>query len=111
MFAAALLSPFVTAAYARPVSGETSEGMSFLSWIVLGLISGYIGSMLSNRRGEGIVLDILLGVAGAFTGGFLFRLFGASGVTGLNIYSVIVSVIGAVVLLSIYHLFRRRRAF
>jgi uncharacterized membrane protein YeaQ/YmgE (transglycosylase-associated protein family) len=99
------------AAYSRPMTLEARESMSFLSWIVLGLISGFIGSMLANRRGEGMLLDILLGVAGAFAGGYLFRIFGATGVTGLNLYSIMVAVVGSVVLLSIFHLFRRRRVF
>jgi len=85
--------------------------MSFLSWVVLGLVAGYIGSKIVNRRGEGIILDILLGVVGAFAGGWLFRIFGEPGVSGLNLYSFFVAVIGSVVFLVIYHLFRRRRAW
>jgi uncharacterized membrane protein YeaQ/YmgE (transglycosylase-associated protein family) len=60
-----------------------------------------------NRRGEGIFLDILLGVVGAVIGGWLFNRFGASGVTGLNLYSLFVAVIGAVVVLLVYHALRR----
>ncbi|HEY4049438.1 MAG TPA: GlsB/YeaQ/YmgE family stress response membrane protein [Acidobacteriaceae bacterium] len=83
--------------------------MSFLAWIVLGLVAGFIGSKLVNKSGEGILLDIILGIVGAVVGGFIFRLFGASGVSGLNLYSLIVAVIGSVVFLVIYHaLFRRR---
>ena len=83
--------------------------MSLLAWIVLGLISGFIGSKIVNRTGEGFVLDLVLGVVGAIVGGFLFNMFGAAGVTGLNLYSFLVAVIGAVVVLLIYHaLFRRR---
>ena len=85
--------------------------MSLLAWIVLGLISGFIASKLVNRRGEGIVLDILLGVVGAFVGGWLFRIFGANGVSGLNLYSIFVAIIGSVVLLVLYHAVRGRRAF
>jgi uncharacterized membrane protein YeaQ/YmgE (transglycosylase-associated protein family) len=81
--------------------------MSILAWIVLGLVAGFIGSKIVNRSGEGIVLDIILGIVGAVVGGFIFNFFGASGVTGLNIYSLIVAVIGAVVLLVIYHAVRR----
>lgn len=84
--------------------------MSFVSWIVLGLVAGFIGSKLVNKTGEGLIRDILLGVVGAIIGGYLFNLFGASGVTGLNLYSVLVAVVGAVVFLVAYHaLFRRRR--
>jgi uncharacterized membrane protein YeaQ/YmgE (transglycosylase-associated protein family) len=82
--------------------------MSFLAWIILGLIAGFIGSKLVNKTGEGIVLDIVLGVVGALIGGWLFTMFGASGVTGLNLYSLLVAVVGSVVFLVIYHaLFRR----
>ena len=82
--------------------------MSLLAWIVLGLLAGFIGSKLVNKTGEGVVLDILLGIVGAVVGGFLFNRFGASGVTGLNIYSLFVAVIGAVLLLIAYHVIRRR---
>jgi uncharacterized membrane protein YeaQ/YmgE (transglycosylase-associated protein family) len=81
--------------------------MSFLAWIVLGLLAGFIGSKLVNKRGEGLMLDILLGVVGAVVGGWLFRTFGASGVTGLNLYSLLVAVIGSVVFLVVYHAIRR----
>ena len=70
--------------------------MSIIAWIVLGLIAGFIGSKLVNKSGEGLVLDIILGVVGAVVGGFIFNMFGGAGVTGLNIYSLIVAVIGAV---------------
>jgi uncharacterized membrane protein YeaQ/YmgE (transglycosylase-associated protein family) len=91
---------------------QQTETMSFLAWVVLGLVAGYIGSKIVNRRGEGILLDILLGVVGAFAGGWLFRIFGAPGVSGLNLYSFFVAIVGSVVLLVVYHvLFRRRRAW
>ena len=83
--------------------------MSILAWLILGLISGFIASKLVNKTGEGIVLDIVLGIVGALVGGWLFNALGHSGVTGLNIYSMFVSVLGAVVVLVVYHaLFRRR---
>jgi uncharacterized membrane protein YeaQ/YmgE (transglycosylase-associated protein family) len=81
--------------------------MSFLAWIVLGLLAGFIGSKLVNRRGEGMILDIFLGIIGAIVGGWLFNRFGAVGVTGLNLYSLLVAVVGAVVVLLIYHAVRR----
>ncbi len=85
--------------------------MSILAWIVLGLISGFIASKLINKTGEGLILDIALGVVGAFVGGFVFnRFFGAAGVTGFNLYSMFVAVIGAVIVLVIYHMIFRRRA-
>src|SRR5260370_6409608 len=106
--ALALCSSMVMSAYGRtlhPFTGQNGETMSFLAWIVLGLVSGFIASKIVNRRGEGIGLDILLGVVGAFVGGWLFRMFGANGVSGLNLYSIFVAVIGAVVLLFVYHAF------
>jgi uncharacterized membrane protein YeaQ/YmgE (transglycosylase-associated protein family) len=84
--------------------------MSIIAWIVLGLIAGFIGSKLVNKTGEGFFLDIALGIVGAVIGGWLFNLFGMQGVTGLNIYSLIVAVIGAVVFLLVYHAIRRRTA-
>ena len=84
--------------------------MSIISWIVLGLLAGFIGSKLVNKAGEGFFLDIGLGIVGAVIGGWLFSLFGMHGVTGLNIYSLIVAVVGAVVLLVVYHAIRRRAA-
>ena len=81
--------------------------MSYLAWIVLGLIAGFIGSKIVNKQGEGLILDVILGVVGAFVGGWLFTLFGASGVTGLNLYSIIVAVVGAIVVLLAYHAIRR----
>ncbi len=84
--------------------------MSFLAWIVLGLIAGFIGSKLVNKTGEGFVRDILLGIVGAVLGGWLFTTFGASGVTGLNLYSLFVAVIGSVLFLIIYHMIFRRAA-
>jgi uncharacterized membrane protein YeaQ/YmgE (transglycosylase-associated protein family) len=84
--------------------------MSIIAWIVLGLVAGFIGSKLVNRTGEGVILDIVLGIVGAVVGGFVFTFFGAAPVTGFNVYSLIVAVVGAVIVLMIYHaLFGRRR--
>jgi uncharacterized membrane protein YeaQ/YmgE (transglycosylase-associated protein family) len=81
--------------------------MSFLAWIVLGLLAGFIGSKIVNKTGEGILIDIVLGIVGAVLGGWLFNTFGAAGVTGLNLYSLLVAVVGAVVFLVVYHAIRR----
>jgi uncharacterized membrane protein YeaQ/YmgE (transglycosylase-associated protein family) len=83
--------------------------MSLIAWIVLGLIAGFIASKLVNKSGEGMLLDIVLGVVGALVGGWLFNTFGMPGVTGLNVYSLVVAVIGAVVSLVVYHAVARRR--
>jgi len=84
--------------------------MGILAWIVLGLIAGFIASKIVNHTGSGIIMDIVLGVVGALVGGFLFSMFGAVGVTGLNIYSMLVAIVGAVVVLWIYHALVGRRA-
>lgn len=81
--------------------------MSIIAWIILGLLSGFIASALVNRRGQGMFVDTLLGVVGAVAGGMLFHLFGSAGVTGLNLWSLFVSVVGAVVVLSVAHALRR----
>lgn len=84
--------------------------MSIIAWLILGLIAGFIGSKIVNKTGEGMFMDIVLGIVGAFVGGFIFsRFFGASGVTGLNLYSMFVAVVGAIVVLVVYHLIVRRR--
>ncbi len=84
--------------------------MSIIGWIVLGLISGFIASKIVNKQGEGFFLDIILGIVGAVVGGYLFAVFGAQGVSGVNIYSMFVAVIGAIVVLFLYHSITGRRA-
>ena len=81
--------------------------MSVLAWIVLGLLAGFIGSKIVNKQGEGMFLDILLGIVGAIAGGWPFNTFGASGVMGLNLYGLLVAVIGSVVVLVVYNALRR----
>ena len=83
--------------------------MSIIGWLILGLIAGFIASKIVNKTGEGLMLDIILGIVGAVVGGFLFSLVGAAPVTGLNIYSMFVAVIGAVVVLVVYHAVAGRR--
>jgi uncharacterized membrane protein YeaQ/YmgE (transglycosylase-associated protein family) len=83
--------------------------MSFIVWIVLGLIAGFIASKLVNRTGEGMLLDIVLGIVGAVVGGWLFHAFGMPGVSGLNVYSLVVAVIGAAVFLFVYRALINRR--
>jgi uncharacterized membrane protein YeaQ/YmgE (transglycosylase-associated protein family) len=88
-------------------TATTASYMGIISWIILGLIAGFIGSKIVNRTGEGLVLDIILGVVGAIVGGYLFTLVGAQGVTGLNLWSLLVAVIGAIVVLVLYRLIFR----
>ena len=84
--------------------------MSIIAWIILGLIAGFIGSKIVNKSGEGVFLDIILGIVGAVVGGWLFSAFGMSRVTGLNIYSLLVAIVGAVVVLFVYHALTGRRS-
>ena len=83
--------------------------MSIIGWILLGLIAGFIGSKIVNSEGQGLWLNIVLGIVGAVVGGFLFSIFGATGITGFNIYSLIVAIIGSVVVLWLYHQLAGRR--
>jgi uncharacterized membrane protein YeaQ/YmgE (transglycosylase-associated protein family) len=84
--------------------------MGIISWIVLGLIAGFIGSKIVDKEGQGLWLNIALGVVGALVGGFLFSLFGAAGVTGFNLYSMIVAIVGSIVVLLIYNGLTGRRS-
>lgn len=83
--------------------------MSIVAWIFLGLISGFIASKIVNDSGEGVFLDIALGIAGALAGGLLFGLLGFGGVSGFNLWSLFVAVTGSVVLLAAYHAVTSRR--
>jgi uncharacterized membrane protein YeaQ/YmgE (transglycosylase-associated protein family) len=83
--------------------------MSVIGWLVLGLVAGFIGSKLYGSSGQGLVMDIVLGIVGAVVGGLIFALLGADGVTGFNIWSLIVAVIGSLVVLYAYHNFIAKR--
>jgi len=82
--------------------------MTVLAWIILGLIAGFIASKIVNASGQGLLLDIVLGIVGAVVGGYLFTAIGATGVTGFNLYSIFVSIVGACVVLWLYHALSRR---
>ena len=84
--------------------------MGVIGWIVLGFIAGFIASKLVNKRGEGLPFDILLGIVGAVIGGWLFNAAGTAGVTGFNVWSLMVAVVGAVILLVVWHAIRRSRS-
>ncbi len=83
--------------------------MSIIAWLIMVLVAGFIASKLYAGSGQGIVIDIVLGIVGAVVGGFLFNMLGGAGVTGFNLYSMFVAVIGAVVVLWIYHAVTGRR--
>ena len=77
--------------------------MSVLGWIILGLISGFVGSRIVNKQGEGCFLNTALGLVGAMVGGFIFSAIGGTSITGFNLYSMLVAVIGAIVVLFLWH--------
>ncbi len=82
--------------------------MGILAWIIVGLVAGFLASKVVNRSGEGFMRDILLGIVGAFVGGWIFTAMGQSGVNGVNLYSILVAFVGGVVVLVIYHAVFRR---
>jgi len=77
--------------------------MGIVSWIVLGAMAGWIGSMFVNKRGEGLFRDIVLGIIGGVVGGWIFAALGSTGVTGFCLWSLFVAIVGAVIVLVIYH--------
>ena len=82
--------------------------MSIIAWIVLGALAGWIASMIMGTNSQqGCLLDIVVGIIGAFIGGFVMSLFGGPGVSGFNIPSIIVSIVGAVILLAVVKAVRR----
>ena len=83
--------------------------MTVLGWIVFGLITGFVASRIVNQRGQGCILNVVLGVVGAFIGGLIFTSIGGSGITGFNVYSMFVAIIGAIVVLITYHAITGRR--
>jgi uncharacterized membrane protein YeaQ/YmgE (transglycosylase-associated protein family) len=83
--------------------------MGILAWIVLGLIAGFIASKIVKSEGSGCVIDIVLGIVGAFVGGIIFSALGGVGVTGFNLWSLFVATIGAIVILVVYHAIFDRR--
>lgn len=75
--------------------------MGILSWIILGGVAGLIAYKLTGTHGQGCLMSILLGIAGAVVGGVVFRFLGGAGVTGLNIYSMAVATVGALLVLAL----------
>src|SRR5205085_3086769 len=85
--------------------------MSILGWIFFGLIAGFIASRVVNKRGEGCILNVVLGIVGALVGGFIFTAIGGHGVTGFNLYSMLVAVVGAIAVLLLFHALTGRKGF
>jgi uncharacterized membrane protein YeaQ/YmgE (transglycosylase-associated protein family) len=84
--------------------------MSIIGWLILGLVAGFIASKIVNAQGQGLMLDIVLGIVGAIVGGILFSAFGAEGITSFNLYSMIVAIGGSIVVLWVYHAVIGRRS-
>ncbi len=84
--------------------------MSIIAWIVLGLLAGFIASKVVDHSGQGTIIDVVLGIVGAIVGGFLFTTFGSAGVTGFNIWSLVVATLGAIVVLVVKHAVMGRRS-
>ena len=83
--------------------------MGIIAWIVLGLIAGWIANKIMHGEGSGLLMNLVLGVVGAFVGGLLISVIGGVGVTGFNLWSLLVSVLGAVVVLWLYNVLQSRR--
>ena len=83
--------------------------MTLIGWIVFGLITGFVASRVVNQHGQGCILNVVLGIAGAFIGGFIFTRIGGQGITGFNVYSMFVAIVGAIVVLVVYHAITGRR--
>lgn len=83
--------------------------MSFLIWIILGLVAGWLASVImKTNASQGPIMDIILGIVGAVVGGFVFNLFGMGGVSGFDLYSLAVATVGAVILIGIGRMFSTR---
>lgn len=93
--------------HSRRIVLESESIVSVLTWIALGLVSGFVASKIINKSGDGFLLDIALGIVGAVVGGWLFAAFGMAGASGLNVYSFIVAIAGAMAVLVGYHLLVR----
>lgn len=82
--------------------------MGLLSWIVVGALAGWIAGLIMKGSGSGFLMNMIIGIVGAFIGGLIMNLIGNVGVTGFNLWSLLVSVVGAIVLLAIVGLFRKK---
>ncbi len=85
------------------------EIMNILGWVVLGGLAGWVASLImKNNRQMGIIANIIVGIIGAFAGSFLLGLIGVAGMSGFNVYTFFVALLGAVVLLFLYNMIRGR---
>jgi uncharacterized membrane protein YeaQ/YmgE (transglycosylase-associated protein family) len=102
---------FMTSTLRQGASGARCEEriMGWIAWIILGLIAGFIASKLVNRTGSGILLDIVIGIIGAVVGGYIGNALGVGGINGLTLWSIVLSVLGAVIVLWLYSMVAGRR--
>lgn len=84
--------------------------MGILSWIIVGGIAGWLAGLITKGSGSGLFMNIVIGIVGAFIGGLIMNMIGNIGFTGFNLWSLLVAIVGAVVLLLVVGLFRRGRA-
>jgi len=98
---------FSSASFLHPSIQQEELTMSFVAWVVLGLSAGFIGGRLANRSGKSIMPDVLLGLLGAVTGGWLFYAFGPPGVNGFHLLSHFAAVFGSLVFLLTYYALRQ----
>lgn len=84
--------------------------MGILSWIIVGALAGWIAGLIMKGSGSGLFMNIIIGIVGAFIGGLIMNLIGNVGVTGFNLWSLLVAILGAILLLGIVNLFRRGSA-
>lgn len=83
--------------------------MNIIIWIIFGALAGWVASMIVKTNAQqGIIVNILVGIVGAFVGGYLMQIIGKTGVTGFNVRSFIVAVMGSVILLFVYRAVSRR---
>jgi uncharacterized membrane protein YeaQ/YmgE (transglycosylase-associated protein family) len=99
---------FSSLLYASPALAQANdqaieEGAGVIAWVVVGLIGGYLASRVVNKTGEGTLRDMILGIVGGVVGGIIFRSLGGHGVTGFNLWSILVAFVGGVVVLLVYH--------
>jgi uncharacterized membrane protein YeaQ/YmgE (transglycosylase-associated protein family) len=104
-----LLLASTSPAAAQTTDRAVNEGAGIFAWIVVGLIGGFLASKVINKTGEGMVRDIILGIIGGIVGGIVFRAVGGHGVTGLNLWSIIVAFVGGILVLLLYHAVNGRK--
>jgi uncharacterized membrane protein YeaQ/YmgE (transglycosylase-associated protein family) len=85
--------------------------MGIIAWLVLGLIAGFLASLVMRGGGYGILGDIIVGIVGALIGGFIFSAITGNGITGFNVWSIFVAFVGAVILIAILRALAPRRAY